>query len=215
MKSLKTVIVTTAVTLTTVALLGAGVAFAQGGTPWNHMGGYGWQDGTPAPGYGSGMMGSGGMMGNGSHMDQSDGSMQAMHAWMTQTGGMHTYMWASLAEALNLTPDALQAQLADGQTLTEIAAAQGLDQTQLADALKTAMQAGMAQAVAEGALTQAQADQMLAQMAGRYAWMIEHMASGQMGPGMMTDGVPGGGMLDRQGTGPCHNTPEPTTDTGG
>ena len=33
MKSLKTVMVTTAVTLTTVALLGAGVAFAQGVTP--------------------------------------------------------------------------------------------------------------------------------------------------------------------------------------
>jgi hypothetical protein len=209
MTTLKTVVVTTAVTLTTVALLGVGVAFAQGGTPWNHMGGYGWQDGTPAPGYGSGIMGSGGMMG------QYSGSMQAMHAWMTQTGGMHTYMWASLAEALNLTPDALQAQLADGQTLTEIAAAQALDQTQLADALKAAMQAGMAQAVAEGALTQEQADKMLAQMAGRYAWMIEHLATGQMGPGMMDDGVPGGGMMGGYGSGQCHNTPEPTSDTGG
>lgn len=205
MNTLKTVVVTTAVTLATVALLGAGVAFAQGGTLWNHMGGYGWQAGTPAPGYGSGMMSNGGGMGSGGHMGQNDGSMQAMRAWMTQTGGMHAYMWASLAEALNLTPDALQAQLADGQTLTEIAAAQGLDEAQLADALKTAMQAGMAQAVAEGALTQAQADQMLAQMAGRYAWMIEHMATGQMGPNMMGD----------FGSGPCHDAPEPTTDTGG
>ncbi len=215
MNTLKTVVVTTAVTLATVALLGAGVAFAQGGNPWNHMGGYGWQDGTPAPGYESGMMSGGGHMGSGGHMGQSDGSMQAMHAWMTQTGGMHTYMWASLAEALNLTPDALQAQLADGHTLTEIAAAQGLDQAQLTDALKTAMQAGLAQAVAEGALTQAQADQMLAQMAGRYTWMIEHMATGQMGPSMIDDGVPGGAMMGGLGTGPCHNTPEPTTDTGG
>ena len=205
MNTFKTVVVTTAVTLATVALLGAGVAFAQGGTPWNHMGGYGWQAGTPAPGYESGMMSGSGMMGNGGgHMGQSDGSMQAMHAWMTQTGGMHTYMWASLAEALGQTPEQLQAALADGQTLTEIAAAQGLDQAQLADALKTAMQAGMAQAVAEGALTQAQADQMLAQMAGRYAWMIEHMATGQMGPGMMDD----------YWSGPCHNTSKPTTDTG-
>ena len=209
MTTLKTVVVTTAVTLTTVALLGAGVAFAQGGTPWGHMSGYGWQDGTPAP------RGGFGMMGNGSPMGQSDGSMQAMRAWMAQTGGMHPYMWASLAEALNLTPDALQTALADGQTLTEIAAAQSLDQAQLADALKTAMQAGMAQAVAEGALTQAQADQMLAQMAGRYAWMIAHMATGQMGPGMMDDGGPGGGMMGGLGTGPCHNSPEPTTGTGG
>ena len=198
MSTLKTVVVTTVVTLATVALLGAGVAFAQGVAPWSHMSGYGWQDGTPAPGYGPGMMG------NGGHMGQSAGSMQAMHAWMTQTGGMHTYMWASLAEALGQTPEQLQAALADGQTLTEIAAAQGLDQAQLADALKTAMQAGMAQAVAEGALTQAQADQMLAQMAGRYAWMIEHMATGQMGPGMMDD----------YWSGPCHNTSKPTTDTG-
>lgn len=209
MTTLKTVVVTTAVTLTTVALLGVGVAFAQGVTPWGHMSGYGWQDGTPAPGYGSGMMG------NGGHMGQSAGSMQAMHAWMTQTGGMHTYMWASLADALGQTPEQLQAALADGQTLTEIAAAQGLDQTQLADALKTAMQAGMAQAVAEGALTQAQAEQMLAQMAGRYAWMIEHMATGQMGPGMLGDGASGGGMMGDFGSSPCHNTSEPTTGTGG
>ena len=41
MTTLKTVVVTTAVTLTTVAMLGAGVAFAQGGTPWGHMSGYG------------------------------------------------------------------------------------------------------------------------------------------------------------------------------
>jgi hypothetical protein len=129
-----------------------------------------------------------------------DGDRGTMHAWMSQNAGMHALVWDALGEALGLTPEALQSELEAGQTLAEIAAAQGVKTADLAAAMAAAMQVGLEQAVVEGALTQAQADQMLAQMAGRYAWMVEHMAGGNLG-GMMS-----GGMMGGNGPGACpHN----------
>jgi len=109
-----------------------------------------------------------------------------MHQWMTTNGGMHTLVWNGLADALNLTPDGLNEQLASGKTLTQIAEAQGVSQEQLAAALETSVKAGLDKAVADGVLTQVQADQMLGHMAGNYAWMISQMGAGAgagFGPG--------------------------------
>lgn len=197
MSTIKRVGIASLVVLVAMAVFGVGLAFAQGIGPWGPMGAMmqAWQAGTPVPGMGPGMMGGG--WGPGGMMD---GDRGAMHAWMSQNAGMHALVWDALADALGLTPEALQAELEAGQTLAEIVTAQGVTTTDLAAFMEAAMQAGLEQAVAEGALTQAQADQMLAQMAGRYGWMVEHMAGGNLG-GMMS-----GGMMGGSGPGNCpHN----------
>ena len=202
MNTKTTVIAIAAVALTAVLALGGGIAYAQtqqptwgpgtmmGGTTgamWGRTGRTGmmnWAGNTGAAagtgmmgGYGAGMMngaaGTGMMNGTGYA-----GNMAAMHQWMTSNNGMHTVVWNALAEKLGLTTDELNAQLAQGQTLAQIAETKGVSQSDLAQALQTAMKTGLDQAVAAGTLTQAQADQMLANMAGRYAQMITYMSTG-------------------------------------
>ena len=199
MNTIKSVAIAVVVALSAVAVFGVGLAVAQMPTSWGPLGGM----------MGAGVrLGDGGMMGGGTThgsmmasaamMDGDPGAMQAMHTWMAQSGGMHTKVWDALAAALDVTPEALQAELGAGQSLAAIANAQGVDLAELAAVLEAAMQAGLEEAVADGALTQAQADQMLAAMAGRYTWMIQHMASDQMSS-MMGPGFGGG----------CHTSSNP------
>jgi len=174
MNTLKIAVIATVAVLA-IAALGAGFVLAQTPTP-------------PAPwGNGYGMMGGGaGMMGNFAQNGDGYAWMNNIHQWMTTNGGMHTLVWNGLADALNLTPDGLNEQLASGKTLTQIAEAQSVSQEQLAAALETSVKAGLDKAVADGALTQVQADQMLGHMAGNYAWMISQMGAGAgagFGPG--------------------------------
>jgi hypothetical protein len=90
-----------------------------------------------------------------------------MHNWMTTSGGMHTLVWDAVADALGLTPDELSAELNSGKTLAALAEEKGLDRAALVAELESAHQAGLAQAVTDGVLTQEQADAMLSQMARR------------------------------------------------
>ncbi len=179
--------VATALVVGAFALVGAGLAQAQGGTPWGYPGMMGnWA--TPQA-YGPAAGGYVRMGGPGTHMQNGAAMMagvdvNAMHTWMTDTGGMHTVVWASLAETLGLSRDELSAQLTAGQTLAQIAEAQGVSQEELTTTLQAAMTEGLQQAVADGALTQAQADQMTAWMTARGATMFAHMgAMGGYGPG--------------------------------
>ncbi len=135
--------------------------------------GAGMMNGASNAGHMNGAAGTGMMNGAGY-----TGNMAAMHQWMTSNNGLHTVVWNALAQKLGLTTDELNAQLAQGQTLAQIAEAKGVSQADLAQTLQTAMQAGLDQAVAAGTLTQAQADQMRANMAGRYAQMITYMSTG-------------------------------------
>lgn len=180
----------TVVIVAALALAGTGLTWAQSMSPWggngsNMMGRYGGQDGTPE--YGDGMMGGGyGMMGNGEGMMNGQNrmtgvDMNAMHQWMATSGGMHTAVWGDLAETLGLTPKELNAELAGGKTLTQVAEARGVSQEQLTGTLETAIRAGLAQAVTDGAITLEQADQMLGTMSGNFGWMLTHM--GSMGGG--------------------------------
>ncbi|MBI3243191.1 MAG: hypothetical protein HYZ49_12955 [Chloroflexi bacterium] len=196
MNTLKIAVIATVAVLA-IAALGAGFVFAQTQTPpapWGN--GYGMMGGNS--GYGM-MGGSAGMTpalapgaSVGNFAQNGDGyaslGVNNMHQWMTTNGArsVHTLVWNGLADALNLTPDGLNEQLASGKTLTQIAEAQGVSQEQLAAALETSAKAGLDKAVADGALTQAQADQMLGHMAGNYAWMISQMGAGAgtgFGPG--------------------------------
>jgi uncharacterized protein YidB (DUF937 family) len=184
MKTTVKIAVISGVVVLALAAIGAGFVFAQTSTPTAPWGG-GYSPGHGMMGgYGGGMMGGQGMMGNGySRMNGVD--MNAMHQWMSTSGGMHALVWNGLAEALGLTPDELNAELVSGKTLLQIAEAKGISQEQLAAKLETLVKAGLDKAVADGVLTQAQADQMLSHMSGNYSWMITHMGNfgGGFGPG--------------------------------
>ena len=189
-KNIKILIVSLAVLAGVVAVsaVGVGVAFAQDPTPTPEFG-PGWmmgrfsQDGeTP-----SGMMGRRGMMGRFTQDDDGWEWMQAMHGWMSSGGGMHAAVWQTLTETLGMTSDELTTELQDGgKTLAEVAADKGVSSADLVAALESAHQQSLDQAVADGVLTQEQADSILANMAGRYEWMLENMAAGSgagYGPG--------------------------------
>ncbi len=129
------------IVLLALGTLGVGVAFAQGGTP-------------PYQPYG-GMMGGrggyGGMMGG---RDGYGGSSL-----------LHDYVEQTLASKLGLTEAQVEAELAAGKPMFQIALDNGIAQEDLAafmtDIHKTAFEA----AVTDGVITQAQADFMLQRMA--------------------------------------------------
>jgi lambda repressor-like predicted transcriptional regulator len=91
---------------------------------------------------------------------------------------------ALMAEALGMTVEELEAARAKGQTLTDLLEAQGLDATTVRDRLEEAHEAALEQAVADGILTQEEADAMRGGF-GR----------GGMAPG--GPGTPGAGMRGR------------------
>ena len=124
------------------ALVVAGYAFAQ--TP------------TPAPQFpfGGGMMGGrqrGGMMGG---YRSSDG----------QYGPMHEYMEKAFAKALGIKEDDLEAALASGKTMWQVAEEKGMTAEAFQKVMVEARTNAFKQMVADGVITQAQADWMLSRM---------------------------------------------------
>ncbi len=160
----------------------AATAFAQSGTPTPPARGYG---------YGPGMLG-------GRHMPGGGFGFMAEY---------RDVIHSQIAEALGLSPDEFNAALAEGKTPFVIAQEKGVDFA----TVQAAMQAGMAdalqQAVADGKITQEQANWMISHHAQMQAWH----AGGQMGPGMMSGSgwMGGGGMMGGwRGPGP-NTTPVP------
>jgi len=150
----KSILIGIAITVLAVAVLGvAGLAFAQAQTP-------------PPPDqpFGPGMMrrgGSGfGMMGRGG---------------ASNYGPMHPYMVAAFAEALGFTPEDLQAKLDSGESMWTVAQTQGLSEEEFTNLMLEARTEAAKQAVADGALTQEQADWMSQRM--------QQMQNGGFGPG--------------------------------
>lgn len=185
----------TAVSLITLVILGfAGVAYAQTQTPSNPDCPYG----CPAPGQngsarqtwgrGTGMMGqSYGMMGGrwaGSDPDQGISG---------EEGPLHDYMIAAMAEAFGITPEELESRHDAGETMWDIAQSQGLNAEQFSSQMLHARSDALSQAVADGVLSQEQAD-----------WMLSHMnRMGSFGYGAGSSGCPGmgGGSGSWQGMG--------------
>jgi hypothetical protein len=114
-------------------------------------------DGTPAP---CGPMG-GGMWGGGRgghHGGGPGGKGGPMGGWMSQYGEtMHERM----AEFLGMTGDELDAALTKGKTPWQIAEEKGISQDEFAQAMQTIHADILKQAVADGVITQEQADWML------------------------------------------------------
>jgi polyhydroxyalkanoate synthesis regulator phasin len=80
----------------------------------------------------------------------------------------------TIATTLGMTTDDLRAQLAGGTPLTEIITAQGSTVDAVVDALVAEAQADLEQKVADGVLTQEQADAILADLPARLTEMIEN-----------------------------------------
>jgi hypothetical protein len=77
------------------------------------------------------------------------------------------------AEVTGLTVDEVVAFLEEGQTFAEIAEAQGVTPQAIVDAFLADREAALEQAVADGRLTQEQADQMLEEMAEHVSEHLE------------------------------------------
>ncbi len=90
-----------------------------------------------------------GMMGNG----QFSGNAAGMNV-------MHTYMQDALAEKLGMTSDELSASLTDGKSLLDLAAEKGLTVAEFQTLRDEAHVAAIDKALADGAISQDQADWM-------------------------------------------------------
>jgi uncharacterized protein (DUF433 family) len=85
-----------------------------------------------------------------------------------------------IAEVLGMTPDEAREALTSGQTIAELAEAQGVPLQDVADAMVAAEAERLQQAVEDGRLTQEQADERLALVEQN---VLEHLESGEPGPG--------------------------------
>jgi len=103
--------------------------------------------------------------------------------------GMKGYGYAGsmptlLAEALGMTTEEFQAARADGQTVAEMAAAQGVAPADVVAAVMAPRAELLAQGVADGRLTQEQVDTMLATMTEQMTSHFEDLTGYGGGCGM-------------------------------
>jgi hypothetical protein len=141
---------------------------------------------------------SGGMPGAGNGMGRR-GGMGGMGGQMSgQMGGPQQSLVAVAADTLGMAQDDLIAQLQGGKTIAQVASEKNVALDTIVNAFVATRQARMAQAVAAGRMTQAQADTMLATMRANVTTRLSQPWSPQ-GPGM------GAGYADANGDGVCDN----------
>ena len=120
-----------------VLVLGSvSLAYAQSETP-EAYGGFG---------YGRGMMGGGGRYGGGMAYGGN--------------GIYHDFMIESFAEGLGLTASQLEARLESGETMWQIAEAEGVSWEEFSSIMQTAREDALDKAVEDGTITKEQADFM-------------------------------------------------------
>lgn len=142
-------------------------------------------------GSGPGMMGRGGMMGR-------------WNQGVTgQSSPMHEYMVSAMAEALGMTDEALEAELAAGKTVWQVAEAAGLSLEDFQKLMVDARTAAFEKMVSDGLLTQEQADWMLSRMQGMWS------QGGAQGGCPMNGGASGRG--GRWSTPPDQTVPVPSS----
>ncbi len=145
---------------------------------------FGWADrffGHDGPGrHGRGMRGeAGGPMGRGGMM-MGRGGMGGAFGGVLRDEGQ-----ALLAEALGIDEAELTSALDAGQTILEIAEAQGMDETELQAAFQTALEARLEEAVSADELTQDQADALLERLSDG----LPFLNGGPFGGGPMGGGL--------------------------
>jgi ABC-type Fe2+-enterobactin transport system substrate-binding protein len=116
---------------------------------------------------------------------------------------------AVIAEQLGLTVEELAAARDEGTTVSELADAQGIDMETLMTAVSEARTAAFAQAVADGTLTQEQADLLLSQRGPHFGFG----GHGGPGGGGMHGGHGGHGGMRGGGFGPGSSNGSNNSDT--
>jgi formaldehyde-activating enzyme involved in methanogenesis len=109
---------------------------------------------------------------------------------------------ALLAKALGMSVDDLKAAYANGETLSTLMSQQGLDAATVRENLQTAYDEALAQAVTDGVITQAQADELLDRPGFGFGMPF--------GPGEFGGRMGPRGGFDRQ----CPQAPDTDDDTG-
>jgi polyhydroxyalkanoate synthesis regulator phasin len=102
-----------------------------------------------------------------------------------------------LCDLLGLTPEELREELLDGKTLDEIMEEQGVDWEEIHEAMLAGLTEMLEEKVADGTLTQEQADRILDWVEERQGWAEGRMA---FGPGPLMSG-PGFGLGRSMGPG--------------
>lgn len=100
-----------------------------------------------------------------------------------------TIALADVAKGLHMTSAQLQAQVQSGKSLSAIAKAQGITDTQLQTIVTNAIQDALKQAVAAGDLTQAQANAFSQQLTSN-PQMLERILTHSFGPGSWQQSQP-------------------------
>jgi transposase-like protein len=97
------------------------------------------------------------------------------------------------AAFLGVTQEQLRTELASGKTIAQVAEAHGKTRQQVSDFLIAARKAELARGVADGKMTQAQADEQLKMFTDNIATMLDSTGKPPMGgPGGAGRPVPGG-----------------------
>ena len=113
-------------------------------------------------------------------------------------GGPHGRLDLSVAAgAIGISEDDLKTGLQSGQSMADVATANGVDPQKVIDALVADAQAKLAERVASGEITQAQADEISADLVQRITDRVNH-AGGPGGPGC--PGMDGEGPPAAQGS---------------
>jgi hypothetical protein len=173
---------------------------------------------TPAGGtfYGCGGYGAGSQQGNGGRMERGMMGNRGANNQGTGTcpfadgdevgyGPLHETMLNAFAQAFGLTRAELDTRLQAGDTMWTIAQEQGMTAEQFQQTMTTARTAALNQAVADGVITQEQADFMLSRMNGM---MGQGFGSGQgFGPGSGRGNGTGNGGCPHFGNGTGSNQP--------
>ena len=173
---------------------------------------------TPAGGtfYGCGGYGTGsqqanggrmgrGMMGNRGTGNQGTGTCPFADGDEDGYGPLHETMLNAFAQAFGLTRTELDTRLQAGDTMWTIAQEQGMTTEQFQETMTTARTTALNQAVADGVITQEQADFMLSRMNNM---MGQRFGSGQgFGPGSGRGNGAGNGGCPHFGNGTGSNQP--------
>ena len=164
----KSVWILVAVVIVALTVGITGYAYAQGGEPPQFSEGFG-------PGMMGGFHGRGGMMGG--------NSGYGMMGFDGEYGPMHEGMVAAFAEATGLTVDEIEARHDAGETMWDIATDAGLSEDEVFELMLSAREASLADAVANGWITEEQAEWMTERMSQMWSGDYEFGSGGCGGRG--------------------------------
>lgn len=108
---------------------------------------------------------------------QTQGSSQSAHSAKGHFAGKHGVAFGKLSvvtDLLKIDEATLKKELASGKSLADIAAEKGVQKQQLIDALVQAQSTQIDQAVKNGKMQQAKADQIKSKLAEQVAKLVDH-----------------------------------------